>query len=260
MRVLITGATGTIGLAVADALRERGDTVVALSRDPERGQRVLGGEAEVHAWAKPTEESPPAGALRGADAVIHLLGEPVAQRWTDQARQTIRDSRVLATRSLVSALTALPDGDRPRSLVSQSATGYYGPGGTRRWTSRPPPATTSWPASWSTGSARPSAPSSAMRVVCTRTGVVLSPTGGRLAKMLPFFRLGVGGPVAGGDQYVPWIHLDDVVGALLRCVDREDASGPVNLTAPNPVTNAELSRALGRVLGRPAVLPVPGWR
>jgi uncharacterized protein len=258
MRVLITGATGTIGLAVADALRERGDAVVALSRDPERGQRVLGGDAEVHAWAKPMEESPPAGALRGADAVIHLLGEPVAQRWTDQARQSIRDSRVLATRSLVSALTALPDGDRPRALVSQSATGYYGPRGDApldEQASSGDDFLAGVVVDWEREAQRAS---SAMRVVCTRTGVVLSPTGGALAKMLPFFRLGVGGPVAGGNQYVPWIHLDDVVGALLRCVDSEDAAGPVNLTAPNPVTNAELSRALGRVLGRPAVLPVPG--
>ena len=98
----------------------------------------------------------------------------------------------------------------------------------------------------------------AMRVVCTRTGVVLSPSGGALAKMLPFFKLGIGGPVAGGRQYVPWIHLDDVVGGLVHCLDHEEASGPVNLTAPNPVTNAELSRALGHALGRPAVLPVPG--
>ena len=102
------------------------------------------------------------------------------------------------------------------------------------------------------------AAASVMRVACTRTGVVLSPSGGALAKMLPFFRLGIGGPVAGGHQYVPWVHLDDVVGALLCCVDNAGADGPVNVTAPNPVTNAELSRALGHVLGRPAVLPVPG--
>jgi hypothetical protein len=98
-----------------------------------------------------------------------------------------------------------------------------------------------------------------MRVACTRTGVVLSPSGGALTKMLPFFKLGIGGPVAGGHQYVPWIHLDDVVGALIRCVHDSDADGPVNVTAPNPVTNAELSRALGHALGRPAVLPVPGF-
>ena len=100
---------------------------------------------------------------------------------------------------------------------------------------------------------------SLMRVACTRTGVVLAPSGGALTKMLPFFKLGIGGPVAGGQQYVPWIHLEDVVGAQLRCVDDAGADGPINVTAPNPVTNAELSRALGRALGRPAVLPVPGF-
>src|ERR1700685_3409652 len=126
MRVLITGATGTIGLAVADALQARGDQIVALSRDPERGQRVLGDDAEVHAWARPTEEPPPSEALRGVQAVVHLMGEPVAQRWTEEAKQGIRDSRFLATRRLVTALTALPDAERPSVLVSQSATGFYG--------------------------------------------------------------------------------------------------------------------------------------
>jgi uncharacterized protein (TIGR01777 family) len=258
MRVLITGATGTIGLALADALRERGDTVVALSRDPERGQRVLGDDAEVHAWARPTEESPPLEALRGTDAVVHLLGEPVAQRWTEQARQSIRDSRVLSTRLLVSALETLPDGERPGALVSQSAVGFYGPRGDAPLDEQTPAGDdflAGVVVDWELEAQRAS---SAVRVACTRTGVVLSPSGGALAKMLPFFRLGIGGPIAGGQQYVPWIHLEDVVGALLCCVDSDGAAGPVNVTGPNPVTNAELSRALGRVLGRPAVLPVPG--
>ncbi|MGZ4294463.1 MAG: SDR family NAD(P)-dependent oxidoreductase, partial [Solirubrobacteraceae bacterium] len=122
MRVLITGATGTIGLALADALTARGDQVVALSRDPERGQRVLGEGVEVHAWPDPEGEAPPAEALAGADAVVNLLGEPVAQRWTDTAKQRIRDSRVRSTRSVVAALMALPEDARPRVLISQSAT------------------------------------------------------------------------------------------------------------------------------------------
>src|ERR1700728_1717053 len=126
MRVLITGATGTIGLAVDDALQARGDQVVALSRDPERAQRVLGGNAEVHAWCEPTAGPPPPEALSGADAVVHLLGEPIAQRWTDGPKARTRDSRVVATRSLVRGLETLADGQRPRVLVSQSATGYYG--------------------------------------------------------------------------------------------------------------------------------------
>jgi uncharacterized protein (TIGR01777 family) len=258
MRVLITGATGTIGLAVADALRERGDQVVALSRDPERGQRVLGSGAKVHAWADPTGEPPPAEALTGADAVIHLLGEPIAQRWSDEAKQRIRDSRVQATRQLVQGLNALPDGQRPKTLVSQSAVGYYGPRGDAPLDERSS-AGHDFLAEIVVAWEREAVAATGMRVVTTRTGVVLSPDGGALAKMLPFFRLGVGGPVAGGKQYVPWIHLDDVVGGLLCCVDRSAATGPVNLTAPNPVTNAELSHALGHVLGRPAVLPVPGF-
>jgi uncharacterized protein len=258
MRVLITGATGMIGLALADALTGRGDQVVALSRDPERGQRVLGDGVEVHPWPDPESAPPPGEALAGADAVVNLLGEPVAQRWTETAKQRIRDSRVRATRSLVAGLTALQPDSRPRALISQSATGYYGSRGDEPLDERASAGndflaevTTAWE-----GEAMSAGPS--VRVACTRAGVVLSPSGGALAKMLPFFKLGIGGPVAGGRQYVPWIHLDDVIGGLMHCLDHEEAAGPINLTAPNPVTNAELSHALGHALGRPAVLPVPG--
>jgi uncharacterized protein len=258
MRVLITGGTGTIGLAVVDALRERGDEVVALTRDPERGQRVLGAGVEVHAWPEPTTGPPPPEALQRLDGVVHLMGEPVAQRWTDAAKVRIRDSRVLPTRLLVGALASLPEGAGPRVLVSQSATGYYGPRDDTPLDEQTPAGhdflagvVVAWEREAAAAAPR-------MRVVMTRTGVVLSPSGGALAKMLPFFRLGIGGPVAGGHQYVPWIHLDDVVGALLYCLDHEPASGPVNVTAPGPVTNVELSRALGHALNRPAVLPVPG--
>ncbi len=258
MRVLITGATGTIGLAVADELRSRGDQVVAVSRDPERGQRVLGPQAEVHAWPDTTGTPPPPQALR-VDAVVHLLGEPISQRWTDAAKRRIRDSRVLSTHQIVAGLTALPAAERPSVLVSQSAVGYYGDRGAARLEEDAGPGT-DWLAdvvvAWE-AEARQADP--IMRVVTTRTGVVLSPSGGALATMLPFFKLGVGGPVAGGGQYVPWIHLADVVGGLLKCVDDDQASGPANLTAPEPVTNADLSKALGRALGRPAFLPVPGF-
>ena len=259
MRVLITGATGTIGLAVADALQRRGDQVVALSRDPERGQRVLGDGAEVHAWARPTQEPPPAESFRDVQAVIHLLGEPVAQRWSDDAKRRIRDSRVLGTRNLVTALRALADAERPAVLVSQSATGFYGPRGDEPLDEQASAGDDFLADVVKAWEDEASAAAAAMRVARARSGVVLSASGGALAKMLPFFKLGIGGPVAGGHQYVPWIHLDDVVGALLQCVDAEDATGPVNVTAPNPVTNADFSRALGHALGRPAVLPVPGF-
>lgn len=259
MRVLITGATGTIGLSLADALRARGDRVVAVSRDPERGQRVLGDGAEVHAWPEPTLAPPPPEAVAGVDAVVHLLGEPVAQRWTTEARDRIRDSRVLSTRMLVAAIRGLPESERPGVLVSQSATGYYGPRGDAPLDEHASAGDDFLARVVIAWEAEARAATGLMRVTCTRTGVVLSRSGGALAKMLPVFKLGIGGPVAGGEQYVSWIHLDDVVGGLIRCVDDAAADGPVNLTAPNPVTNTELSRALGHALGRPAVLPVPGF-
>lgn len=259
MRVVVTGATGTIGQALTAALHERGDTVVALSRDAERGRRAVSAGVEVQTWAQPTTTPPPGEALAGADAVVHLLGAPIDQRWTEGAKRAIRASRELGTRMLVAGLRALGDGERPSVLVSQSATGVYGPRGAVPLDEEAPPGSdflarvvTAWE-----GEAEQAA--SLMRVARTRTGVVLSGTGGALAKMLPVFRLGLGGPVAGGHQYIPWVHLDDVVGGLLFSIDTEAARGAVNLTAPNPVTNAEFSRALGRVLGRPAVLPVPGF-
>jgi hypothetical protein len=190
--------------------------------------------------------------------VVHLLGEPIAQRWSETAKREIRDSRVLSTRSLVAGVAAISDEQRPKLLISQSAAGYYGPRGKETLDESASPGsdflarvTVDW--EHEALGAQPG-----LRVVVTRTGVVLSPSGGALAKMLPPFRLGVGGPVAGGRQYVPWIHLDDVVGALVFCIEHSSSSGPLNLTAPGPVTNSELSRTLGRVLHRPAVLPVPG--
>jgi hypothetical protein len=259
VRIAVSGATGLIGSAVVRALRARGDEVIALSRDPDRAREVLGPDVEAQAWPEPTQAPPPQAALGGADAVIHLLGEPIAQRWTDAVKREIVDSRVLGTRSLVEGLKAVPKDRRPATLVSQSATGYYGPRGDQTIDETGgggddflAVVTAGW-------EKEAAALSGELRVVLARTGVVLAPDGGALAKMLPPFRFGVGGPVAGGHQYVPWIHRDDVVGGLLHCVDDQRAVGPVNLTAPNPVTNAELSEALGRVLHRPAVLPVPGF-
>ncbi len=259
MKVVITGATGTIGQALASALVGRGDSVVGLSRDAERGRGALPDGVEVQAWARPTTAPPPAAAFAGADAVIHLLGAPIDQRWTDDAKRAIRESRELGTRMLVAGLSALGEGERPRVLVSQSATGYYGPRGPELLDEQAPGGSdfladvvTAW-------EREAEQAASLTRVVRTRTGIVLSPAGGALGKMLPVFRLGVGGPVAGGHQYIPWVHLDDVVGALIFCADTDAASGAVNLTAPNPVTNADFSRALGKALRRPAVLPVPGF-
>ena len=251
MQVAVTGATGTIGRALVRELAERGDQVTALSRNPSRA----GLEVETLEWRDPKRERPPAEALRGRDAVVHLLGETIAQRWSEEAKREIRASRVLTTRNLVTALSDLPEEQRPGVLVSQSATGFYGPRGDER-VGEDEPAGPDWLADvardWEAEARK--APG---RVVLTRTGVVLSPEGGALEKMLPFFKLGIGGPVAGGRQYVPWVHLDDVVGAVVFLLGERHA-GPVNVTAPEPVTNKELSRTLGRVLRRPAFAPVPG--
>jgi uncharacterized protein (TIGR01777 family) len=255
--IVITGATGLIGRALVSALLERGDSLVALSRDSDRARGQLGGDVEVRAWPEPTVAPPPAAAVRGAGAVVNLLGEPVAQRWSAAVKQRIRDSRVLSTRMLVQGLGALAPDERPAVLVAGSAIGYYGSRGDAPLDEDAAPGSdflarvvVEWEAE--AAAARP-----LMRVVAPRTGVVLSGSGGALAQMLPLFRLGIGGPVAGGRQYVSWIHLDDEVSALLWCLDQDRLHGPVNLTAPEPVPNRELSRALGRAVRRPAILPVP---
>jgi uncharacterized protein len=228
MKVAVTGARGLIGSPLVVALRARGDEVVAVPRGA----------------------SPPP-----CDAVVHLAGEPIAQRWTSAAKREIRASREEGTARLVAGL---PD-TGARVLVSASATGYYGPRGDERLAEHSPAGDDflaevcqAWEA------AALKAEALGVRVAILRTGVVLDRGGGALAKMLPFFRLGVGGPVAGGRQYVSWIALEDLVGLYLAALDGDDWAGAINATAPEPVTNHELSRALGRALHRPAVLPVPG--
>jgi uncharacterized protein (TIGR01777 family) len=257
MHVAVTGATGLIGGALVRALVGRGDEVTALSRNAERASAALAVPAET--WADPKAERPPLDALRGRDAVVHLLGEVIAQRWSDEAKREIRDSRVLSTRNLVRALSQLSTEERPGVLVSGSGAGWYGHRGDERLDESAPEPGDDFLAQLSVdweAEARP-AEELGVRVVLNRTGVVLSESGGALEKMLPFFKLGIGGPVAGGRQYVPWVHVDDVVGAILFVLDNEAASGPVNVTAPEPATNSELSKALGRVLRRPAFAPVP---
>jgi uncharacterized protein (TIGR01777 family) len=255
MDVTLTGATGLIGRRLVHALHERGDGVTVLTRDPDRAQAALGDVAAV-AW-HPLEEPAPAAALAGRDAVVHLAGENVAQRWTDDAKRAIRASRETGTRNLVAGLRAAEP--RPRALVASSAVGYYGPHGDEPVTEAAPPGRDFLAdvcVAWEREAA--AASDLDMRVVHVRTGVVLDSEGGALGKMLPFFRIGAGGPVAGGRQYMPWIHADDLVGIYLAAIDGEDWRGPVNASAPEPVTNREFSRTLGRVLRRPAIAPVPG--
>jgi uncharacterized protein (TIGR01777 family) len=246
LRVTLTGATGRLGTLITTALRERGDDVTILSRSAGKG---------VH-W-DPLKGPAPAAALSGRDAVIHLAGEDIAQRWNDESLRRIRESREVGTRNLVEGLRAADAA--PNALISASAVGYYG-------NRHDPIDEDTEPGTdvlaqvciaWEREAQR--AEELGTRVVRVRTGVVLDRHGGALQKMLVPFRLGVGGPVAGGRQPLPWIHLDDVVGIYLQALDDDRWSGAVNATAPEPVTNKAFSRALGRALRRPAITPVPGF-
>ena len=254
MRVLVTGASGLIGSSVADALLARGDEVVGLTRDPEKARKT-NPTVTWHPW-NPTLERPPDEALEGVNGVVNLVGESLDQRWTDDAKQRIRDSRVQATHNLVQAIAA--GGSSIRILVSQSAVGYYGDRGDAIIDEEAPPGE-SWDArlcvEWE--AAAREAEGAGLRVVVMRTGLVLDKRGGLLKRLLTPFKLGVGGPIAGGKQYMPWIEIDDDVRMILWAIDDDRVSGAINATAPEPATNAELSKALGRVLKRPAVLPVP---
>jgi uncharacterized protein len=257
MKVAVTGASGLIGSALVAKLVARGDEVTVLTRDPDRARGKLGDETQALRW-DPLSEPAPAQALSGRDAVVNLAGEPIAQRWSERVKRAIRDSRVTGTRNLVEGLGKLDADARPSVLVSSSAIGYYGAHAAEPIDEEAPAGAgflAQVCAAWE-AEARAVA-LLRMRAVQVRTGVVLDRAGGALEKMLPPFRLGVGGPVAGGRQYVAWIHRDDLVGIVLSALKDERWSGPINATAPEPVSNRAFSRALGHALRRPALLPVP---
>jgi len=255
MNVTITGATGLIGTKLVEALKARGDAVTVLSRNAEKAARALGVEAVD--W-DPMAGPAPAGALSGRDAVVHLAGEPVAQRWNEKSKQAILASRELGTRNLVAGIAAAEP--KPATLVASSAVGIYGKHGDER-VPESTPAGTDFLADVCVRWEREAdaAAGLGLRVVHIRTGVVLDATGGALKTMLPPFKAGVGGPVAGGKQYLPWIHVDDIVGLYVRALDDASWNGAYNGAAPEPVTNKEFSKALGKALHRPAVSPVPAF-
>lgn len=255
MKVAVTGATGFIGRVLIGRLAARGDSVVALARDPERAKKALGVEAV--RWS--ADEPAPASALSGCDAVVHLAGEGIAdKRWSEARKKLLLDSRVKGTTNMVAGLAnASP---RPRVLISGSAIGIYGnvpegeldesapTGGDflaricREWEE-----------------AARGAEALGLRVVYLRTGIVVGKGGGALAKMLLPFKLGAGGPTGSGAQWMSWIHLDDEVGLILHALTDERIRGALNATAPSPVRNRDFAKSLGRAVRRPAVIPTPAF-
>lgn len=252
MKALVTGATGLVGRA----LLRRIESAAVLTRDVAAGERLLGSGVKAWAW-QPTVEVAPAVAFDGVDAVFHLAGEPVAAgRWTAERKQRIRDSRVLGTRHLVAALAKLPA--PPRVLICASGVDFYGDRGDtelRETASRGQGFLSDVCEAWE-AEAR-AAESHGIRVVLARLGLVLAARGGALERMLPPFRLGVGGKLGDGRQWLPWVHLDDAVGLLLHAAQDERVRGPLNVAAPEAVTNADFTRALGQALGKPTLLSVP---
>jgi len=248
VKVAVTGATGFIGQALCHALMERGDTVVAYGRHVHAVRDALPGTSPM-AWP------PEPGEFPVVDAVLHLAGEPVAGRWTEEKKRAIRASRIDGTRRLVAALAVART--RPAALVSASGIGYYGSRGDTVLTEQAAPGRdflAETCAAWER-EAR-CAEEVGVRVAMLRTGVVIGRGGGALAQMLPPFRLGLGGPIGNGNQWFSWVHLDDVVGLYLHALDH-GLSGPVNGVSPAPVRQKDFAKALGQALHRPAFLPTP---
>ncbi|MBI4061578.1 MAG: TIGR01777 family protein [Elusimicrobia bacterium] len=256
MKAVLAGGTGFVGSALIEALLGRGDAVVLLTRDPARSQLRWKGRVDSRLW-NGRDPGPWVMALDGADAVVNLVGENVAgARWTPERKLALIKSRIDSTRALLAAMARARQ--RPMVLVNASAVGYYGAAPKGECAEDAPQGSDFLSAlcgQWER-EAR-AADKLEVRAVLARFGVVLGAKGGALARMLPPFKLGLGGPLGSGLQPFPWIHIDDAVGAILFAVADARLSGPVNLTAPEARTNAQFAKALGRALRRPALLPAP---
>jgi uncharacterized protein (TIGR01777 family) len=247
MNVLVTGGTGFVGNRLVDLLCARGDRVTIVTRHPESARSARAG-VTYERWLPD---------IARFDAVVHLAGEPIAgKRWNAAQKEKIRSSRVDTTRNLVDAMRAASK--RPRVFVCGSATGYYGDRGDELLPESAPPGDTFLArvcVDWEAEAAR--ANDLGVRTVSVRTGIVLGASGGVLAKLVPLFKLGLGGPLGTGRAWFAWIHILDLCALIVHAIDREDARGALNGTAPGVVRNKEFARALGRVLSRPAILPAP---
>ncbi|MGO2132578.1 MAG: TIGR01777 family oxidoreductase [Halomonas sp.] len=254
MRILITGGSGFVGQALCQRLHEDGHRVLVTSRHPNKVQERLPEGTEVRRWASDFVDLPP-------EAIVNLAGESIASgRWSESRKKELLDSRLETTRDVVALCEQLHSirGQAPRVLVSASAMGYYGDQGERDVNEDTPPhdefahrLCRDWEA------AAMQAAQFGTRVAILRLGLVLEADGGMLAKMLPPFKLGLGGRIGDGRQYMPWVHRFDLIEMILTLVNRGDLEGPFNGSAPHPVTNAAFTRALAKQLGKPALLPMP---
>jgi uncharacterized protein (TIGR01777 family) len=252
MRWMVTGATGFLGRAIVARLRQP----VLLGRDMMMAKARFPG-LEVHSW-DPEKGLPAQESFKDVETIVHLAGEPVAaKRWSSEQKRRIRDSRILGTRNLVAALGELPV--RPKVLLSASAVGYYGDQGDDVLDENTPKGDgflAEVCEAWEQEALL--AESLGIRVVCIRCGVVLGNGGGALAKMLTAFRSGLGGRLGTGDQWMPWVAIEDVAGIFWFAAEHPELRGPINAVSPAPVTNREFTKALGQALHRPVLLPVPG--
>ncbi len=254
MRITMTGATGFLGRNLVQRLSVDGHSICLLTRKPVTG---LPGNVEIFMW-DPPRVAPPAASLQDSDAVIHLAGTPINQRWTPATKKELVSSRIDSTRVLVQALSTLTR--RPPLLLSASAIGFYGERGDELLNETSAVGDgflASLSEDWEKQADM--ARSLGIRVNCLRTSVVLGKGGGAMESMLPAFRFGVGGKLGTGQQWMSWIHIEDWIGMIVHLLMKSLPSGPVNLTVPNPVRNVEFATTLGRVLHRPALLTVPAF-
>ena len=260
MNVFVTGGTGLVGLPLIKQLQDRGDTVVLLTRRPDRARKLFQDACKV-VEGDPTIEGHWQDEVPTCDGVINLAGESIFnKRWNSEFKSLLRESRIRSTVNVAAALARHGQHltGRQKVLVNASATGFYGPHGDEELDEK-----------WGPGSdvlaaicvewekAALACQSSNLRVAVIRTGIVLARGGGALAQMLPPFRFFAGGPVGSGRQWMSWVHVQDIVGVFLLALDHSDASGPINGTAPHPVTNKDFARSLGRALHRPSFIPTP---
>ncbi|HEX4966117.1 MAG TPA: TIGR01777 family oxidoreductase [Thermoanaerobaculia bacterium] len=257
MRIVITGGSGLIGRAVAREMGGEGHEVVVLTRDPSKVKELPSNTRAVQ-WDGRTGDGW-APLLDGGTAIVHLAGESIAAgRWTASRKRRIRASRVESSGAVMAAIRQAKE--KPKALLQGSAVGIYGPLGDEVATEAHPPGTDFLAevcVEWEAATAE--AESHGVRRPILRTGIVLAGDGGALPKMALPFRLGAGGPLGSGRQWLPWIHLADEVGAIRFLLEREVARGPFNLTAPQPLTNRDFSRALGKALHRPSLAPAPAF-